>query len=277
MRRIKELSFGIIAAATLLGTSSVAAQTLRGSRASVELMYERAQERSLDFMATPNEVYRALEAGTLQTLSFTDDLALDKAAFPFVLPNTRRFTDSLATEFHSACGERLVVTSGVRPLDKQPRNASPQSVHPTGMAVDFRKPRDKCLAWLRTSLTKLEAEGVVEATEERFPAHFHVAVLDQQPQQRVADSRPVGATPSAPKVSSASGEVSLEKPSDTRTASVARRNNKEIRSTTYVVRSGDNLSTIATHHGITTDELKKLNGLRSSRIVVGQRIKLPER
>jgi LysM repeat protein len=277
MRGIKELSFGVMAAAALLGTTSAAAQTLRGSRASVELMYERAQERSLDFMATPNEVYRALEAGTLQTLSFTDDLALDKAAFPFVLPNTRRFTDSLATEFHSACGERLVVTSGVRPLDKQPRNASPQSVHPTGMAVDFRKPRDKCLAWLRESLVKLEAEGVVEATEERRPAHFHVAVLNQQPRQRVADSKSIGATPAAAKVASAAGEVSLEKPSDARKGSVARKSGGETRTSTYVVRAGDNLSTIAMRHGATTEELQKLNGLRTSRIKVGQRIKLPER
>ena len=277
MRGIKELSFGIMAAAACLHTTSAAAQTLRGSRASVELMYERAQAESLDFMATPNEVYRALEAGTLQTLTFTDDLALDKAAFPFVLPSTRRFADSLATEFHSACGERLVVTSGVRPLDKQPRNASPQSVHPTGMAVDFRKPRDKCLAWLRASLVKLEGEGVVEATEERFPAHFHVAVLNQQPQQRVASVKPISGASSAAKVESANGDVSLAKQSDARKSGAVSTSGREKKTTAYVVRAGDNLSTIAMHHGTTTEELQKLNGLRASRIKVGQRIQLPER
>jgi hypothetical protein len=48
------------------------------------------------------------------------------------------------------------------------------------MAVDFRRPQNPaCLTWLRRSLVDLEAAGVVEATEERHPPHFHVAVLRQ--------------------------------------------------------------------------------------------------
>src|SRR4051794_24940192 len=101
---VRKLSSILVAGIALGGATTGAAQTLRGSRASVDLMYARAQESELDFMATAGEVYRALAAGTLKTLSFSDDLALDKAAFPFVLPATERFTDSLAKEFHSACG-----------------------------------------------------------------------------------------------------------------------------------------------------------------------------
>jgi membrane-bound lytic murein transglycosylase D len=43
---------------------------------------------------------------------------------------------------------------------------------------------------------------------------------------------------------------------------------------TYVVRKGDTLSSIAERHGTTTGSLKKLNGLTSDKVVVGQRLKL---
>jgi membrane-bound lytic murein transglycosylase D len=45
-------------------------------------------------------------------------------------------------------------------------------------------------------------------------------------------------------------------------------------SQSYVVRTGDTLSSIAERHGTTTTSLKKLNGLRSDKVVVGQRLKL---
>lgn len=54
------------------------------------------------------------------------------------------------------------------------------------------------------------------------------------------------------------------------------RHARQTRDTTYVVRSGDNLSTIARRHGARVSELVALNGLRSQhRIRVGQKLKLP--
>jgi LysM repeat protein len=44
---------------------------------------------------------------------------------------------------------------------------------------------------------------------------------------------------------------------------------------TYVVKSGDNLTKIATSHGITVGQLKTLNNLNSDRIQVGQKLKVP--
>ena len=44
---------------------------------------------------------------------------------------------------------------------------------------------------------------------------------------------------------------------------------------TYRVKAGDNLWTIARKHGTTVDKLKALNGVESSRLRVGQRLKLP--
>jgi hypothetical protein len=167
--------------------SCLGAQTLRGSPASVDLMYSTAQRNDLRFLRTPNELYAAAHAGALEMLAVSNDLDLGAVKYPFVLPNTLRFADSLASAYHAGCGERIVVTSGARPLDEQPRNASPKSVHPTGMAVDFRKPRSPaCLRWLRTNLVALERQHIVEATEERRPAHFHVAVLAQAPEPRLA-------------------------------------------------------------------------------------------
>jgi len=180
--------FRALALAVLTSTVATAAhaQTLRGSPSSVDLMYSTAHQRDLQFLRTPADIYQAAKVGSLKMISMTEDLELDRVGWPFVLPNTLRFADSLAAEYRKGCGERIVVTSGARPLDRQPRNASPKSVHPTGMAIDFRKPRNPtCLKWMRESLVKLEDAGVVEATEERHPVHFHVAVLRQRPEQHI--------------------------------------------------------------------------------------------
>jgi hypothetical protein len=183
------------------------AQTLRGSPASVDLMYTTAEGEKLQFLRTTADIYEAARVGALKLITVTEDLELDHATFPFVLPATKRFADSLAGEYHKGCGERIGVTSGARPMDKQPRNASPKSVHPTGMAVDFRKPRNPaCLQWMRQNLLKLEDAHVIEATEEQHPPHFHVAVLHQQhePHFQLA-----AAPPDSGKVRTAGGEVAL--------------------------------------------------------------------
>ncbi|HEY5061601.1 MAG TPA: DUF5715 family protein, partial [Gemmatimonadaceae bacterium] len=163
------VSFVFAALSVALGVAprvSASAQSLHGSKASVALMYTTAHTHDLAFLQTRADVYEAAEGGALVMLSITEDLTLDKADYPFVLPNTKRFADSLAAAYHAGCGERLAVTSGVRPIDEQPRNASPESVHPTGMAIDVHKPSGKCLSWLRVHLLALEARHVIEATEE---------------------------------------------------------------------------------------------------------------
>jgi hypothetical protein len=172
--------------ALALAAAPLNAQTLKGSPASVDKMYNTAHARDLQFFPTPQDIYDAVRSGELKLISITNDVDLEKMTYPFVLPNTLRFVDSLAAVYHKECGERIVVTSGARPLDKQPGNASPKSVHPTGMAVDFRKPRTPaCLGWMRKNLVMLEDRGVIEATEEMHPPHFHVAVLQQHPEPHI--------------------------------------------------------------------------------------------
>ena len=50
-------------------------------------------------------------------------------------------------------------------LERTLANSSKRSVHPTGMAIDLRRPTGKCLTWLRRTLVSLERSGVIEATE----------------------------------------------------------------------------------------------------------------
>src|SRR4029079_10207494 len=122
------------------------------------------------------------EEGTFVRVKSSGDITVKGASFPYVLPATRDWVTAFAEDYRDACKQPLVVTSGVRPAAKQPRNASPLSVHPTGMAIDLRGPKGKCRTWLRRQLVAQERAGTVEATEERRPAHFHVAVLPAESQ-----------------------------------------------------------------------------------------------
>lgn len=158
------------------------AQSLRGSASSVNEMHRTARNRGLAFLRTSTAVRRAVQSGKLVRLSSTKHYSVKRMSHPYVQASTRTFLQRLAAQYYSACGERLVVTSAVRPLNRQPRNGSPKSVHPTGMAVDLRKPaKASCLTWLRARLLELEGAGSIEATEEFRPPHFHVAVYSTRP------------------------------------------------------------------------------------------------
>lgn len=171
----------IVAAAITVALAlpaSGGAQSLRGSPASVARMYRGARAEGLRFYTTPAAVRAATRSGKLARIASTENVAVDDdVRYPYARPTTGTFVERLGAQYHAACGERLVVTSGVRPSTRQPANATRRSVHPTGMAVDLRKPEGRCLTWLRRSLLDLEQAGVIEATEEHDPAHFHVAVF----------------------------------------------------------------------------------------------------
>jgi len=170
----------LLAVAVVLGSllPPVAhAQSLRGSPSSVNRMYRYARRHHRHFYETASGVRRAARTGTFVRLAGNADYRLHGVSFPFVAAATRTFVERLADQYHRSCGEQLVVTSAIRPESRQPENASDRSVHPTGIAVDLRRPDGECLSWLRGVLRSLEARGVIEATEEHWPAHFHVAVF----------------------------------------------------------------------------------------------------
>lgn len=259
VKRILSAVFCFVAA------SGVSAQSLRGSRASVDRMYTRAVRNDLDFYYSSKGVYESVRDGELVMISITMDLTLEDVSYPFVLPRTRDVLNEFGRRYRAACGERLVVTSAARPRREQPRNASPKSVHPTGMAIDFRRPLGDCLTYMRRELMLLERQGVLEATEERRPVHFHIAVLQRG---RFAPAVPAIATatvapevPGAPSVSavdSAGGAVEVARPAPT----------------IYVVKKGDTLSEIGQRFGLSVSRLKSLNKLKGSSIRAGQKLRV---
>lgn len=179
----------VLAAAWLLTmVPSVDAQSLRGSLASISRMYRQAVRERLPFYETSAGVRNAVRKGKLVRLRTTTGVTYDKVRWPYVQAETRTFAERLGGQYRAACGERLVVTSAVRPATRQPANASARTVHPTGMAIDLRKPKGKCLRWLRNTLLELEKAGIIEATEEYGPPHFHVAVFPSRYERYLAGS-----------------------------------------------------------------------------------------
>ena len=115
----------------VLGATHVQAQTLRGSEASVNRAYLRAQEHDFTFLETSNQVRRFADAGYLVRVRDSRDYVLHDVSFPYARPEVRLFIERLAGQYKTACREQLVVTSLTRPKSRQPRNASILSVHPT--------------------------------------------------------------------------------------------------------------------------------------------------
>jgi hypothetical protein len=140
-------------------------------------MHRRAVNGGLDFYETTRDVKRAVLRGELVSLRGNANYETSRVRTPYVRPETRAFVLGLARDYRRACGERLVVTSATRPMSRKLVNSSALTVHPAGIAVDLRKPQGRCLTWLRKTLLAAERRGTIEATEERHPPHFHVAVL----------------------------------------------------------------------------------------------------
>ncbi|HKS06103.1 MAG TPA: DUF5715 family protein [Gemmatimonadaceae bacterium] len=139
---------------------------------------EVAIEQDFTFLSTKRDVARFVSLGLLVPVPGSASYSLAGVSHRYARPAVRLFVERLADQYKAACGEKLVVTSLTRPESEQPRNASDESVHPTGMAVDLRISRDKrCRAWLENTLLSMERNGVIEATREKHPAHYHVAVF----------------------------------------------------------------------------------------------------
>ena len=152
--------------------------TLRGSRAAVDHAYSRAKRDGLAFARSRREIERGARQGEYVRLSRSSSAyRLRGVTVPYVRPATRAFVASFGADYRRSCGEPLTVTSAMRPTTMHLANSVQKTVHPTGMAVDLRAPRRSgCRAWMRSALIGLERQGMVNATEERRPAHFHVVV-----------------------------------------------------------------------------------------------------
>lgn len=250
----------------LLAALPVEAQTLRGSPASVERQYRVAKEHDFTFLRTSQQVRQFADRGYLVHLPGNQNYTLARVSHPYARPEVKVFVERLSAQYRAACGEQLVVTSLTRPLNGQPANASSRSVHPTGMALDLRvSQQPRCRSWLESTLLALERRGVVSATREHRPPHYHVSVFPRQYARYVAS---LGDDP-RPSVASVG---SMASQATQATAASAARLAHAIE---YRVRRGDSLWSIARRHGLDVDTLKAVNRLNTTRIYAGQTLQIP--
>jgi len=230
-------------AMALILLSSVAgeAQSLRVSGASMDLQNQQASLHGYTFARNSDEVQSLIDSGALvQVKSNQDFMVKESVTFPYSRPEVRDFISNLASHYHDACGEQLVVTSLTRARNRQPRNASKRSVHPTGMAMDLRRSWDRgCRSWIEMTLLTMEVNGILDAMLESRPPHYHVALFPAAWRHRGAEILDRGEP------------------------------------THYQVSRGDTLWKIAKRHNTDVYSVKKINGLRSDSIYIGQVLRLP--
>ena len=224
-----------------LSPAVLSAASLRATRGSLDRQNSEAVRHDYSFLANGSQVKRFVELGYLVPVPAKGkSYFLKEVSFPYARPAVKLFIERLSVQYERACGEDLVVTSLTRPKNRQPRNASRRSVHPTGMALDLRRPWSRrCRGWLEHTLVTLEGHGVLEATRESSPPHYHVALFPNRYESFVDQL--------------AHGPVA----------------------NTYMVMNGDTLWKIAKRHNTTIDSVKRENGLRSSRIYPGQILQVP--
>jgi len=237
---------------------------LRGSKASVQKMWDFAVDHGLTFYRTPMDIDAAAAAGKLVQLTGDSTYELSRGVgFSYATKEARQFVLAFAPRYRAACGTPLMVTSAARPTSRQPRNANPYSVHPTGIAIDIRRPpAGPCQRWLRSALAQLEDQGLVEATEERHPVHLHVAVLTSP---GTVASLPALANPgTAGAAAGASSQapaptVHVSNPPERSAVAANGEVEDRISTSTYRVREGDTLWEIARRSGVSVRALARAN------------------
>lgn len=253
-RAAKQAIVFFLVVSTTAGPASVSAQSLRGSRASLLRQNRAAQRNEFTYLRTPSEVSRFVRLGLLVPVKGSRSYEVDGASFPYARREVKTFIRRFSRQYREACGEKLVITSLTRPRSRQPVNSARLSVHPTGMALDLRQSDSaSCRAWLEDTLLSLEAAGVVEATRERHPRHYHVAVFPKRYRRYVTQllAKRGEETPPTGVEAAESGPRS------------------------YEVLTGDSLWSIAAENGVTVRRLKEANGLTSSRIHPGKTLLIP--
>lgn len=251
----------LIGGLLIIGAADVQAQSLRGSSLSMERQNQIAKSNDFSFLQTRSEVSKFVDRGLLVRLGGNSQYELAGVSYPYARPQIKTFVERLASQYRDACGDKLVVTSLTRPISRQPRNASDLSVHPAGMAVDLRiAKKASCRSWLENTLLYLEKQGALDATRERNPAHYHVAVFPDKYLRYVASVDNSAASTRTPASSS-----SHAKGGGAAADSYDR----------YKVGSGDSLWSIAKRYKTSVAELKQLNNIKGSRIVAGQQLIVP--
>ena len=249
-------------------------EDLHGSKASVERMYDFAVRHRYPFYLTPTNLDSAIAHGKLVALTGDSTYELTRGVgFSYATREAKQFVTSFAPQYLAACGAPLTVTSAARPMSRQPHNANPHSVHPTGIAVDIRRPPPgPCLTWVRGALAELETQGILEATEEHHPVHLHIAVL-QAPGTRfklpdLTHGVVVARVAPPQAVTASNGDVSVTS---------APEHDGSGRPRTYQVRQGDTLWDVAQKTGVSARALADANHRSmNTALQPGTVLRLPE-
>lgn len=177
MKTSKDL--GLIAAALLAFAPAASASVeLKGSPASMVHQHAIAVQEDYSFLGTPTDIRNLVSDGKLMAVKPNADFTLAGVSFPFTRPEVEAFIRRYASDYHDSTGVMLTVTSLTRPESLQPKNAHVLSVHPAGMAVDFRVPATpQERVYLERTLLAMERSGLLDVTRELHPAHYHVAVF----------------------------------------------------------------------------------------------------
>jgi hypothetical protein len=177
--RIRALAAAVVVV-SLAGVTLGA--TLRGSPGAMREQHSVALQHGLDFYRTAGEIREAAARGDLVPLEGDENYEVaDFVSHPYVQPEARLFVERLARQYHEACGQQLVVTSATRAIDEQPWNAHRLSVHPTGMAVDFRVSMEaECREFMEAAMLGMETRGLINGIREFRPPHYHIAIYPYQ-------------------------------------------------------------------------------------------------
>jgi len=177
----------------------------------------------------------------------------------------------IGADLERGAGQQFAGETALPPLD-------PNNLYPTNAAVSQTNPpqQDLTAAEPATNLT-LPNQGGTPALESGATRDYVVVRNDNF----TTIARKFGLTPTAvakanPGVNSTQLKVGqkLVIPASSSPA-IAAANMTNGGENLYVIKTGDTLSKIATTHGTSVTELKSLNGLKTDRIKVGDKLKLP--
>jgi hypothetical protein len=173
------VAVALTAGAGMTSGASANNASLRGSPAAMLEQNRVAKDHGLPFYRTAEDIAAGVRRGDLVPLAGDANYEVaDFVRYSYAHPAARLFVERLSAQYRESCGQKLVVTSAVRPSTGQPSNAHALSVHPAGMAIDLRvSDSASCRAWLEDALLNLEERGVLNGIREFRPPHYHVAIF----------------------------------------------------------------------------------------------------
>lgn len=234
-----KLKILVITLTILFPASAYSKASLEGGPESIERAYNYALNNGLFFAKDEEELDSLISAGYFTHIVGNGDYLIRDVRFPFVVSETKKVIEILSSQYINSCGQLMPVTSAVRPLNFILKNSTPKTVHPTGIAFDIGKKgmSKRCRVWLESRLLFLEGNNQIDATREKWPAHYHIVVFVKNLDKEIIH---------------------------------------KLHEQIHIVQGGDSFYEIARTYGISAGELMRRNGLNKGDVIhPGDRLYLP--